>query len=68
MAMMHYVGLDVHTNRTSMEVLDADGKRVLRKDIVGDWDQVVREVAALPAGSKAVCYEASCGYSCSVTC
>lgn len=61
MAMMHYVGLDVHRNCTSMEVLDAEGKRVLRKEIVGDWDEVVREVKALPR-PLAVCYEASCGY------
>jgi transposase len=62
MAMMHYVGLDVHRNRTSMEVLDAHGKRTLRKEIVGDWDQVVREVKALVPRPLAVCYEASCGY------
>lgn len=61
MAMMHYVGLDVHRDRTSMEVLDADGKRTLRKEIVGDWDAVVREVKLLPR-PLAVCYEASCGY------
>lgn len=61
MAMMHYVGLDVHRNRTSMEVLDGDGKRVLHKEVVGDWDQVIREVKALPR-PLAVCYEASCGY------
>lgn len=62
MAMMHYVGLDVHRGRTAMEVLDADGKRTLRKEIVGDWDQVVREVKALVPRPLAVCYEASCGY------
>lgn len=61
MGIMRYVGLDVHKSRTSMEVLDADGKRVLRKEIVGDWDAVVREVKALPR-PLAVCYEASCGY------
>jgi transposase len=61
MVMMHYVGLDVHRNRTSMEVLDADGKRIVRKEIVGDWDAVVREVKSLPR-PLAVCYEASCGY------
>ena len=61
MAMMHYVGLDVHRNRTSMEVLDADGKRTLGKEIVGDWDAVVHEVRSLPR-PLAVCYEASCGY------
>ena len=27
MTMLHYVGLDVHKNRTSMEVLDAHGKQ-----------------------------------------
>ena len=61
MAHMHYVGLDVHRNRTSMEVLDPDGKWIVRKEIVGDWDAVVRAVKALPR-PLAVCYEASCGY------
>jgi transposase len=61
MAMMHYVGLDVHRNRTSMEVLDGNGKSVLRKEVVGEWGKVVAEVEALPR-PLAVCYEASCGY------
>jgi len=58
---MHYVGLDVHRNRTSMEVLDGNGKSVLRKEVVGEWGKVVAEVEALPR-PLAVCYEASCGY------
>jgi transposase len=61
MAMMHYVGLDVHRNRTSMEVLDGNGKSLLRKEVVGDWGKVLAEVEALPR-PLAVCYEASCGY------
>src|SRR5262245_38639969 len=61
MAMMRYVGLDVHQNRTSMEVLDEHGKRVVHREVVGDWAKVVAEVAALPR-PLAVCYEASCGY------
>jgi transposase len=61
MAMMHYVGLDVHRNRTSMEVLDGNGKRVASREIVGDWSKVVAAVGALPR-PLAVCYEASCGY------
>jgi len=61
MAMMHYVGLDVHRNRTSMEVLDGNGKSLLRKEVVGDWAKVITEVEALPR-PLAVCYEASCGY------
>jgi transposase len=61
MTMMRYVGLDVHRNRTSMEVLDGHGKRVMHREVVGDWDKVVAEVSALPR-PLAVCYEASCGY------
>src|SRR4051812_26806940 len=61
MAMMHYVGLDVHRNRSSMEVLDENGKRVSSREIVGDWSKVIAEVSALPR-PLAVCYEASCGY------
>ena len=62
MAMMHYVGLDVHRNRTSMHVLDQDGKRVLAKQILGDWGKVVQEVKTLPPSPRAICFEASCGY------
>jgi transposase len=61
MAMMHYVGLDVHRNRSSIEVLDENGKRVSGKEVLGDWDKVIAEVEALPR-PLAVCYEASCGY------
>ena len=60
MAMMHYVGLDVHRNRTSMEVLDGNGKSLLRREVVGDWAKVITEVEALPR-PLSVCYEASCG-------
>lgn len=61
MAMMHYVGLDVHRDRSSIEVLDENGKRMSRKEVLGNWDKMIAEVEALPR-PLAVCYEASCGY------
>jgi transposase len=58
---MHYVGLDVHQKRSSICILDRDGKQVKRLEVKGSWAQVVEAVARVP-GPFSVCYEASCGY------
>lgn len=58
---MFYVGLDVHTNRSSLEILDDGGKRVKRLDVRGPWPALEEAVAAIPTPFS-VCYEASCGY------
>lgn len=58
---MYYVGLDVHANRSALEILDNDGKRVKRLDVDGPWSELERAVATIPAPFS-VCYEASCGY------
>jgi transposase len=60
-ACVFYVGLDVHTNRSSLEILDNEGKRVKRLDVSGPWADLERAVAQIPTPSS-VCYEASCGY------
>ena len=57
----HYVGLDVHQKRSSVCILDRDGKQVKRLEVRGSWAQVVQAVAQVPAPFS-VCYEASCGY------
>jgi len=59
---MHYVGLDVHARRSSVCVLDADGKRVRQFEVRGDWPALLERVAADVPRPFAVCYEASCGY------
>lgn len=60
-ASMHYVGLDVHQRRSSLCILDADGKTVKQLEVRGDWSKLLERVAEVPR-PFAVCYEASCGY------
>jgi transposase len=59
---MHYVGLDVHARRSSVCVLNADGKAVRRFEVRGDWPALLERLAADVPRPFAVCYEASCGY------
>jgi len=58
---MYYVGLDVHQKRTSIEVLDCNGKLFKRSEMKGNWPLLLEELRKLPK-PFAVCYEASCGY------
>jgi transposase len=60
-APMHYVGLDVHQRRSSVCILDGDGKTVKRLEVRGDWSKLLERVAEVPRPFS-VCYEASCGY------
>jgi transposase len=62
MGTMHYVGLDVHTRRSSLCVLDGDGKAVRQFEVKGPWPAVLDRVAADVPRPFAVCFEASCGY------
>ena len=66
---MHYVGLDVHAKRSSLCILNGDGKVVKQETVHGPWPAAVervREAAGSGSGSGAaplsVCYEAGCGY------
>lgn len=58
---MYYVGLDVHERRTSVEILDCNGKLFKRAEVKGRWPVVVEELRKVPK-PFAVCFEASCGY------
>lgn len=58
---MYYVGLDVHARRSSLCILDNDGKRIKPAQVLGGWDRLLEEVGKLPR-PMAVGYEASCGY------
>ena len=62
MGTMHYVGLDVHTRRSSLCVLDGDGKPVRQFEVRAAWPQMLDRVAAEVPRPFAVCFEASCGY------
>jgi len=58
---MHYVGLDVHQRRSSLCILDGNGKTVKQLEVRGDWSKLLERVAEVPRPFS-VCYEASCGY------
>lgn len=58
---MYYVGLDVHSRQSSIEVLDDNGKLFRRQLVKGPWSEVVRVISELPK-PLTIGYEASCGY------
>lgn len=58
---MHYVGVDVHQRRSSVCILNCDGKRVKEFSVKGNWADLLEQMQCLPR-PFAVCYEASCGY------
>src|SRR5580765_2570243 len=58
---MHYVGVDVHQRRSSVCILNGDGKRVKEFSVNGNWADLLEQMQRLPR-PFAVCYEASCGY------
>src|SRR5439155_5591879 len=57
---MYYVGLDIHTKRISICVLNETGQRV-RRSQVSSIEEMLRILKGLPDRFE-VCYEASCGY------
>ena len=59
---MYYVGLDVHQNSTSAEILDCNGKRFKRLELKCPWPELGLRLAREVPRPFAVCYEASCGY------
>ena len=58
---MWYVGLDVHTRRSTFCVLDSQGRKVRSATIHGSWDKVLSELAKIKETFK-ICFEASTGY------
>jgi transposase len=58
---MLYVGLDVHTKRSSMCILNSDGKIVKQELIKGPWPKVMDRLRTIEEPFS-ICYEASCGY------
>src|SRR5215510_9866940 len=57
---MYYVGLDIHTARISICVLDQAGQLVRRCQVRG-IEEMLAVLKGLPDRFE-VCYEASCGY------
>ena len=58
---MQYVGMDVHWRRTTICILDENGKRVKLFEVRGAWEKVLGELVRI-RGAWQVCFEASCGY------
>src|ERR671936_1158954 len=57
---MYYVGLDIHSKRIAICVLNEAGQVTHRSQVRG-IEEMVRILKALPDRFE-VCYEASCGY------
>jgi transposase len=58
---MLYVGLDAHQKRSSLCILNEDGKLVKHEQINGPWPMVIDRLKRLEEPFR-ICYEASCGY------
>lgn len=58
---MLYVGLDVHAKRSSICILNGDGRVVKQELVKGPWPQVIDRLRRFDQ-PFAICYEASCGY------
>jgi transposase len=59
---MYYVGLDVHAKRSSICILDGNGKLVKHLEVKGSWQKLFETIDQQVPKPFAVCYEASCGY------
>jgi len=55
------VGLDVHFRKSSLCILDSNGKIAGQRQVHGHWDKVVEELGRLKEPFQ-ICYEASLGY------
>jgi transposase len=58
---VYYVGLDVHQKRSSICILDEQGKTVKQELILGRWPKLLERLRQIDQ-PMSVCYEASCGY------
>jgi transposase len=58
---MYSVGLDVHAKRSSLCILDENGKHHKHLEVRGPWPMLLETLDTLPR-PFAVCFEASCGY------
>jgi transposase len=59
---MYIVGLDVHAKRSSLCILDENGKLVKHLEVKGTWQRMLQVVDEQVPKPFAICYEASCGY------
>jgi transposase len=58
---MYCVGLDVHSKRSSLCILDENGKPHKHLEVRGPWPKLMETIDTLPRPFS-ICFEASCGY------
>lgn len=58
---MYCIGLDVHAKRSSLCILDENGKSHKHLEVRGPWPKLMESIDELPR-PFAICFEASCGY------
>lgn len=58
---MHYVGLDLHWQTSTLVILNEQGHKVKTLTVTGGWKRLLEAVARLPK-PFAICFEASLGY------
>ena len=59
---MYSVGLDYHQNRSSLEILDAQGARFKSLEVKGNWRELLQSIDTQVPKPFNICFEASCGY------
>lgn len=59
---MYSVGLDYHQNRSSLEILDANGARFKSLEVKGTWKELLQRIDTQVPKPFNICFEASCGY------
>jgi transposase len=57
---MQYIGLDAHKNQWTICVLDANGKKVMTRTILGTWKDLLAALKLID-GEWTICFEATCG-------
>jgi transposase len=58
---VYRVGLDLGQRRSSLCVLDSNGKTIRQEEVFGHWPKLIDRIAQLPKPFD-LCFEASCGY------
>jgi transposase len=59
---MYCVGLDVHSSRSSLDILDPQGAHFKHLEVKGPWPKLLEAVDQSVPKPFAICFEASCGY------
>lgn len=59
---MYSVGLDVGDTRSSLEILNEDGKHFKHLEVKGRWPVLIEQIQKHVPTPFKICFEASCGY------